>query len=172
MKEAIITDTSGLYVDVTLTSDSDLGVTPIYETPAPDEPDAEPAEPVLTSYRVAIPVTPGLYKPRFDLAAWEAYQAAITAAREDYAAAYAEWSTEDEETRGEPPMFTRPEPPTLWLEGLTPEEIAALHPEPQPSETDAIHLAIAELAQAQANDIDALQLALAEIATLLTGGEA
>ncbi|OMD99633.1 hypothetical protein BSK60_33660, partial [Paenibacillus odorifer] len=70
MKEAIITDMNGLYTDVTIVSDTEFGVTPLYEIPTSeydhDTPANETPEPVLVGYRVAVPVPAGLYKPHFD----------------------------------------------------------------------------------------------------------
>lgn len=180
MKEAIITDTTGLYVDVTLVGDAETGITPIYETPQPTDPDAEPpeepvepVEPTIIGYRVALPVIPGLYKPRFDLAAWEAYQAAIQQAQTDYAAAYATWASEDEETRGEAPMYVPPEAPTLWVEGLTPEGIEAINQPGPPSELEQVRSELTETQLALADTYEALlssqdettqtQLALADV---------
>lgn len=68
MKEAIITDQDGLYVEPTLVDDSVTGVFPIYETIQMLDADSEPTE-VLVGYTVAIAVPSGLYKPKFDIEA-------------------------------------------------------------------------------------------------------
>lgn len=176
MKEAIITDLNGLYTDVALVSDAEFGVTPLYELPIPDlgtDLPTEAPDPVLIGYRVAVPVRPGLYRPRFDLTAWDTYTQSEREAYEIYLQGpLAEWLQEaDNEDRGTKPVYTPPEQAAYWIEGLTPEEIAALHPPAEPTENEKVQLAIAELALAQAEDINALQLALAEIAALLTGGD-
>lgn len=72
MKEALIVDLDGFIADVELVSLDTYGVTGIYETSQPAEPETGEAVPdpeqTLVGYRVAIPVPPGLYKPRFDFA--------------------------------------------------------------------------------------------------------
>jgi hypothetical protein len=176
MKEAIITGLDGLYTDVVLVSNAESGVTPLYEQHAPDldaEPSAEASEPVLTGYRVIIPVPPGLYHPRFGLSTWNAYAEVECQAYEAYLQGpLAEWQqSTDNEERGEMPVYTPAKQPEFWTEGLTPEEISALHPPVEPTDNDKIQLALAEMALAQAEHMDSLQLALAEIAALLPGGD-
>ncbi|MFS0841178.1 hypothetical protein [Paenibacillus sp. 1P03SA] len=83
MKEAVITDTLGVFQETTLVTDDVVGVLPIYASPP--EPEAEPEdrrelasptpeesrektmqEPILVGYRIAVPITPGLYLPKWD----------------------------------------------------------------------------------------------------------
>lgn len=65
MKEAIIIDLNGFYVEPTLVANSVTGVFPIEEYVVPEGGD-EPTK-VTTGYTVAIDVPGGLYKPKFDL---------------------------------------------------------------------------------------------------------
>ncbi|WP_331845117.1 hypothetical protein [Paenibacillus haidiansis] len=93
-----------------------------------------------SGYIVPIPAPKALYSPRFNLPAWQTYQAATTAAEKVYQVAYTAWASLPEGERGEPPVYAAPEQPELWGEGLTPEEIEALTaPQPQePTELDRI----------------------------------
>ncbi|MGG1878252.1 hypothetical protein ABDI30_11880 [Paenibacillus cisolokensis] len=100
MKAVPKVNTDGLYIEDALVDDAFNGVVPFYaEPPVPDpalpDPDDEQPEPEIAGYIVGVPVPPGLYLPRFDLVAWEAFQ--------------------EEEEPGEQPAF--------WVEGLTPEQI-------------------------------------------------
>ncbi|PYI57010.1 hypothetical protein [Paenibacillus flagellatus] len=70
MKEAYKIGLDGQFIEPELVTLDEKGVAEIYETPAPTEETPEP-EPVLVGYRVAVPLPPGLYKPRFDLATGE-----------------------------------------------------------------------------------------------------
>ncbi|SDT26374.1 hypothetical protein SAMN05444162_3600 [Paenibacillaceae bacterium GAS479] len=127
MKEAIITDLNGLYVDVALVDDNETGYLPLT---APDDPYDNEAAPI-TGYRVALPVTPGFYRPRFDREAYDAHQASISA----YVVAKATWLAIPEGERGSEPAA--PAVPPYWVEGLAPEDIAALQstlPEPTPEQ--------------------------------------
>lgn len=156
MKAVPKVNTDGLYMEDTLVDDAFSGVVPFYANPpAPDpaqppetdtEADEQPEEePQPAGYIVGIPVPPGLYLPRFDLAAWEAYQDDLTAAQAVYQAAYDDWSATPEEERGEPPTYTAPEQPELWIEGMTQEEIEALHPPAEPTEIELLQSAVGEL---------------------------
>lgn len=183
MKEAIKTDLEGRYVGVKHVDDAFSGVVPFYaELAVPELPletgtvDEQPAkqEPEIAGYMVGLPVKQGLYLPRFDIAAWEAYQDNLSTAQEEYNTAYAEWSSLPEDERGEHPMHRVPTQPELWLEGLTPEEIEALNPPKQPTELERLQLenmelklALAELAEANETDKTQMQLALAELAELV-----
>ncbi|MGV2805178.1 hypothetical protein GNF85_16315, partial [Clostridium perfringens] len=97
---------------------------------------------------------PGLYRPRFDLAAWEAYQDAESSAKDAFKSEYDQWSALPEEERGEPPIYQAPMQPTFWIEGLTPEEIEELtRPQPQePNEMDRLGSEIG------ARELEALEL--------------
>lgn len=155
MKAVPKVNINGLYLEDTLVDDAFSGVVPFYvdmepkpptdpgeaeQDPAPEvEQPAETPEPVLAGYIVGVPVKPGLFRPRFDLAAWEAYQDAESAAKEAFQAEYDRWSALPEEERGEPPTYVPPELPTLWIEGLTPEEIEELT-RPQPHEPTELEL--------------------------------
>lgn len=176
-------NTEGLYLEDALVDDAFSGVVPFYaelpaaelplETGTEDEQAAE-REPEFAGYMVGLPVTPGLYLPRFDITAWHAYQDNLATAQAAYNTAYAKWSSLPEEERGEPPMLQLPTQPELWLEGLTAEEIEALHPSKQPTELERLQqenmelkLALTELAEANETDRTQMQLALAELAELV-----
>lgn len=155
MKAAPKVNTDGLYLEDTLVDDAFSGVVPFYaeieaEPPAyPDEAEQEPAleteqpaetpEPVIAGYIVGVPVTPGLFRPRFDLAAWEAYRASVDVALTEFQRAYDEWSALHEDERGEMPHAESPPIPDLWIEGLTPEEIEEIT-RPQPQEPTELEL--------------------------------
>ncbi|WP_405173800.1 hypothetical protein [Paenibacillus sp. FSL H8-0260] len=138
-------DLNGLYIEDVEPDDSLIGVVPIYAQPvqeeAPelpgdeeieDEPDTpeEPEQPrEIIGYLVGVPMPTGLYHPRFDLLAWEAYQDAVLEAQSDYADELHDWreSYAEGEEQGEQPIYMPPMmPDNLWVEGLTPEEIAEL----------------------------------------------
>lgn len=135
----------GLYIEDAIQDDSFTGVVPIYAQPEPekapelpedeeieDEPDVseEPEQPrEIIGYIVGIPLPTGLYHPRFDLLAWDAYQDAVLEAQSDYVDAMHDWQESYAEgvEQGEQPIYTLPTiPDNLWVEGLTPEEIAEL----------------------------------------------
>ncbi|MFB6473029.1 hypothetical protein ACFCW7_09285 [Paenibacillus glucanolyticus] len=155
MKAAPKVNIDGLYIEDTLVDDAFSGVVPFYaeivpQPPAnPDEAEQEPApeveqpaetpEPILAGYLVGIAVTPGLYRPRFDLVAWEAYQDAESAARAAFQVEYDQWAALPEEERGDAPVYQAPAQPTLWIEGLTPEEIEEIT-RPQPIEPTELEL--------------------------------
>ncbi|WP_144932220.1 hypothetical protein [Paenibacillus sp. 32O-W] len=138
MKEAVIIDLEGNDTfKRTLVADHVTGVFPIQE-PVPDTDELEPMEEapevptepetVHVGYTVAVPVPPGLFKPRYDLKAWQA-------AMEQYERDLNAWKQEqqqrdEEEAEPLPP----PEPVDLaqfWVEGLTPEEIDEIRNRPQ-----------------------------------------
>lgn len=134
MKEAIITDLNGYMTDVTLVADAVSGVFPVYERPAEElvEPGknggvsteaSEEIEPTLIGYTVAVPVPPGLYKPRFDIEAWK-----------------------DAEQAAEERELSPLDLASLWKEGLTAEEIDDLRNRPQPaSPTDLLGQELAKM---------------------------
>lgn len=140
MKEARIIDMDGYMFDVSLVDDSVTGVIPIYEQSQLGN-EEEPQDPVLVAYTVAVPVTPGLYKPRFDFAAWDAYQEAVI----DYQEALEAWAGSDE---GTPMPTSTADISTCWIEGLTPEELDAIKNAVPPKSTeDKLEESLALVAQ-------------------------
>ncbi|PPQ49139.1 hypothetical protein C5G87_07120 [Paenibacillus peoriae] len=136
MKSAAKVNTNGLYLEETLVDDAFSGVVPFYAESVGEQGDiVAPEKPELVGYTVGVPITtPGLFKPRFDLAAWQTYQSAVYEAQEAYIAALDEWQAKGR-IDGEQPVYIVPkQPDKLWIEGLTPEQIAELtkQPEPQP----------------------------------------
>ncbi|WP_339267855.1 hypothetical protein MKY48_28085 [Paenibacillus sp. FSL W8-0187] len=146
----------GLYLEDTLVDDTFNGVVPFYSymeqgildfqsrtfddgTQPEDEPTNEP-ESNISGYIIGIPVTPGLFRPRFDLAAWNAYEFAVSTAQDSFQQALSGWHALPEEQRGDMPVLESPPQPTLWIEGLTPEEIEELtRSQPQePNEVDRL----------------------------------
>ncbi|QOS77957.1 hypothetical protein JNUCC31_25175 [Paenibacillus sp. JNUCC31] len=157
MKAVPKVNTDGLYMEDELVDDAFSGVVPFYVEPEPVvfNPDApeQPAEPdvqeedeeeverEIAGYIVGVPVPAGLFRPRFDIAAWEAYQDAIK--------------------DGPQEKF-----PDLWVEGLSQAEIDELtKPRPaEPSETDMLgqQLSIMKLqAMQQSSTVNALGQELA-----------
>ncbi|ALA41374.1 hypothetical protein ABE82_07515 [Paenibacillus peoriae] len=137
MKAVPKVNTHGLWIDDELVDDAFSGVVPFYAQPdnIDQDEDTEPKTPELVGYAVGVPITtPGLYKPRFDLAAWETYQAAVYEAQEAYIAALDNWQSKGRIAEDQPLYVAPKQPDNLWIEGLTPEEIAELtkQPEPQP----------------------------------------
>lgn len=140
-------DIDGLYIEDVIVDDSFTGVVPFYadqQVTADLQPEEEPQP---AGYIVGMSVPAGLFKPRFDLAAWESYQETISIAENEYQAAYTDWFTLPEEERGEAPVYVQPKEPEFWVEGLTPEEIAELTavPQQEPSETEQLKQRIADL---------------------------
>lgn len=135
----------GLYIEDVIQDDSFTGVVLIYAQPEPEEaPDLpedreiedeadvseEPEQPrEIIGYLVGITLPNGLYHPRFDLVTWNAYQGAVLEAQSDYADELHDWREQwaEGEEQGPEPVYTPPaQPDNLWIEGLTPEEIAEL----------------------------------------------
>ncbi|WP_194166131.1 hypothetical protein [Paenibacillus glucanolyticus] len=155
MKAVPKVNTGGLYIEDTIVDDTFNGVVPFYmeiepqppadpdeaeqETDPEDEQPEETPEPEIAGYIVGVTVTPGLFMPRFDITAWEAYQDDLQEVESDYRQAYDEWQAQPEEERGEPPAYVAPEMPDLWIEGLTPEEIEEIT-RPQPQEPTELEL--------------------------------
>lgn len=161
-KEAVIVDLDGRYHDVDIVPDTQPGVTPIYGGEAESSDGGEPAL-IITGYIVAVEVPEGLYQPRWDFAAYDGYQTAVTNARLAYAQAYSDWSREDEETRGDAPVLTIPEAPAFWVEGLTQAEIDALKNAPQPPTPQQ------QIEALKAENLTTME-ALAELYELMLGG--
>ncbi|OME22217.1 hypothetical protein BSK63_31240 [Paenibacillus odorifer] len=82
-----------------------------------------------------------MYHPRFDLFTWNAYQDAVLEAQSDYVYAMQDWRERwaEGEEQGPEPVYTPPaQPDNLWVEGLTPEEIAELTKPSAATELDRI----------------------------------
>ncbi|MDP4098977.1 hypothetical protein OIN60_19825 [Paenibacillus sp. P96] len=118
-------DINGSFIEDEIMDDSFFGVVPFYSQWGETDGGGEYKEPEIAGYVIGYVVPSGLYKPRFDLVAWATYQEAVS----EYQAACAKWSAIPEEERGEASMYVSPEQPKLWIEGLTPEEIAQLQSE-------------------------------------------
>ncbi|CAH8716861.1 XkdW family protein [Paenibacillus thiaminolyticus] len=145
MKEAIITDLSGRYIEPMLVTDSVTGifdrrelVEPKEVFPKPEQDDAQQAEPetILVGYTVAIPMPDGLYQPIFDIEGYREAEADFNAAYSEYLAAMAEHDPESDDPQPEPPQPV--DGTSFWRNGLTDEEIEALNPPPRPSQSDVL----------------------------------
>ncbi|MGG4398193.1 hypothetical protein ABEX25_28385 [Paenibacillus thiaminolyticus] len=148
MKEAIITDLSGRYIEPTLVADSVTGVFDRRELVETDEHGTQPEpeqrddgqedepETVLVGYTVAVPMPDGLYQPIFDVEGYRAAQEAYEAAYADYLAAMTESDSESDDPQPDPPQPVNGV--IYWRNGLTDEEIEALNPEPQPNELELL----------------------------------
>lgn len=156
MKEAIITDLNGRYIEPTLVAES---VTGVFDRMEPVQTDANnaaltvsqqadtnlPTEPKtkLVGYTVAIPLPDGLYEPTFDVHGYRK-------AKADYDLAYVEYLgalAKHDPTSGKPAP-QRPAPvdaSSFWSNGLTEEEIEALQPKPVPTELDQLRIENAKL---------------------------
>ncbi|MBU9707123.1 hypothetical protein KSP24_09320 [Paenibacillus sp. AK121] len=137
MKVVPKVNTDGLYIEVVEVDDAFSGVVPFYAQPdnTDQDADSEPTTPKIAGYIVGVPLTiTGLFKPRFDLAAWETYQAAVYEAQEAYITALDDWQAKGRNPENQPVYVAPKQPDKLWIEGLTPEQIAELtkQPEPQP----------------------------------------
>jgi hypothetical protein len=145
MKAVPKVNTNGLYLEDALVDDAFSGVVPFYADPEPivfdpeqiEQPIApeddgavqEEVEREIAGYIVGVPVPAGLFRPRFDLVAWEAYQDAVKAERQE--------------------SF-----PDLWTEGLSQEEIDELT-KPQPTEPTELDRLGEQLVQ---RELEALEL--------------
>jgi hypothetical protein len=184
-------DLNGLYIEDEIQDDSITGVVPFYAQPvreeAPEHPedvdteepeeDTEPApepEREIIGYLVGIPVIPGLYHPRFDLIAWEAFQDAVAESQSDYADELHDWREQwaEGEEQGTEPVYVPPaQPDNLWVEGLTPEEIAELNKPGEPSEMELLKAKNAALEKLIEDRDRENKNALFEIYAMLLGGE-
>jgi hypothetical protein len=144
MKAVPKVSTDGLYIEDVIADDAFSGVVPFYITPEFDPETEEPPEPIIAGYKVSIPATPGLFRPRFDLEAWEKFSDAKNAADKKYAKEYTAWSKLPDDDRGDPPQKPIIPEPTLWIEGMTPDEIAEIT-KPQPQELTESDKKIANL---------------------------
>ncbi|MEQ7053206.1 hypothetical protein ABN764_21425 [Paenibacillaceae sp. P-4] len=156
MKEAIITDLNGQYIEPTLVADSVTGVFDRIEPVQTGANDAEliasqqnddnlPNEPKtkLVGYTVAIPLPDGLYEPTFDVPGYRK-------AKADYDLAYVEYlgALAKHDPASGKPAPQRPTPvdsSSYWSNGLTEEEIEALQPKPVPTELDQLRMENAKL---------------------------
>lgn len=150
MKEAQIVDLDGYMIDVKLVSDDETGVFSIYTQPLPTEGEEAipPLDPVLIGYTVALQAPVGLYKPRFDFAAWEMYN---------------QPPEPEPGEEGEPKtdeggnIIYLPRPAiTLWIEGLTQEELEEIRNRPIPPSLDD------KVTQLQTESVETM-LALTEV---------
>lgn len=139
MKAVPKVNAEGFYVEDTIVSATFSGVTPVYgEAPPQAEERIQTLEEVqapIEGYIVGVPVPSGLYLPRFDLEAWQAYQGAYDRAEQALRDATNTWYELPNEEKGTTPMpvLEAPLMPDLWVEGLTPEELdAAKNPPPIP----------------------------------------
>ncbi|MDH2334296.1 hypothetical protein [Paenibacillus polymyxa] len=141
MISSALIDLNGNYISDA--DDSVTGVVPFYADQAGD---AEPKTLEPVGYTVGVPLTvTGLYKPKFDLSAWQTYQDAIYDAQEAYIAALDEWQAKGRIVEDQP-VYTAPaQPGDLWQEGLTPEEIAELTQPSAPSEGDKLRQRLKDL---------------------------
>jgi len=152
MKAVPKVNADGLYLEDALVDDTFTGVVPFYSdsklgisdvlttigdgTQSDDESLSE-SEINISGYIVGIPVTPGLYQPRFDFAAWSAYQEAVSEAQDSYQEAFSKWQALSEDELGVAPIMESILMPDFWIEGLTPEEIEELT-RPQPVELNEL----------------------------------
>lgn len=155
MKAVPKVNTNGLYLEDTLVDDTFSGVVPFYSymeqgipdvlttiggVQGPKNESSNESESTISGYIIGIPVTPGLFRPRFDLAAWNAYEAAVKAAQDSFRQALSRWQALPEEQRGDMLVLESPAQPIFWVEGLTSEEIEELtRPQPvEPNEMDRL----------------------------------
>lgn len=177
MKAVPKVNTVGLYLEDVLVDDAFSGVVLFYAEPEPpvfdpeaseevEEPeDVEEAEPEIKGYIVGVPVPAGLFRPKFDLKAWDAYLEEEEKARTEYQALYDAWVQLPEEDREEAPQYVGPDLPDLWIEGLSQEEIDELT-KPQPEEPSELDLLKQRLAAAEEENT-MNQMALMELHTML-----
>lgn len=166
MKAVPKVNTDGLYLEDELVDDAFSGVVPFYDQ---QDADAEPTTHEPVGYTVGVPLTViGLYKPKFDLAAWQAYEGAVHEAQDAYIAALGEWQAKGKDA-GEQPVYVAPEQPKrLWTEGLAPEEIAELTKRPEPSQPK-LREELANTQVAMADMYEQMLTMQAELAALKEG---
>ncbi|MNI57152.1 hypothetical protein D3C73_1121940 [compost metagenome] len=118
MKAVPKVNIDGLYLEDELVDDAFSGVVPFYapepvlplDTNNTDDPEQpEEREPEPAGYIVGVPVPQGLFRPQFDLMAWEAREEGDTSDKSSY-----------------------------WGEGLTPEEIKELTKTQEPTELELL----------------------------------
>ena len=156
MKEAIITDLNGRYIEPTLVADS---VTGVFDRTEPvqmidvngasvasiqDDNDLSThPKTKLVGYTVAIPLTDGLYEPTFDVQGYRKAKADYDLAYVEYLGALAKHDPASGKPAPQRP--TRVEASSYWSNGLTEEEIEALQPKPVPTELDQLRVENAKL---------------------------
>ncbi|MEC4566784.1 hypothetical protein L8C07_12580 [Paenibacillus sp. CMAA1739] len=142
-------NTDGLYLEDELVDDAFSGVVPFYAESVGEQGDiVAPEKPELVGYTVGVPITtPGLYKPKFDFAAWKAYESAVYEAQEAYISALDDWQAKGRVAEEQPVYIAPKQPDNLWTEGLTPKEIAELTKPatPEPSETVLLRQRLSDL---------------------------
>lgn len=116
-------NTEGFYLEDIIVDDSFTGVVPFYDEAIQSEAD-RPVASSPTGYLIGIPVPQGLYHPRFNLSAWHERVANDT---------------------------NSIDLSSLWIEGLSEEEIDELvsMPNAEPTELEKLK---SRLAQAEANN--------------------
>ncbi|WP_339219737.1 hypothetical protein [Paenibacillus sp. FSL W7-1332] len=170
MKAVPKVKTDGLYLEDTLVDDTFTGVVPFNSHLGKAIPDFKSqtvdsnaqsegespnkTESNISGYIIGFPVTPGLFRPRFDFEAWTAYQTAISAAQDSFEEALAKWRGLSEEERGDLPILKSPPQPALWIEGLTQEEIEELT-RPHPIEPNEVNRLGTEMV---ARELEAMEL--------------
>ncbi|MMZ47262.1 hypothetical protein D1872_88990 [compost metagenome] len=148
MKVVPKVNTDGFYLEDEVVDDAFSGVVPFYARPDDQDEDTEPKTPELVGYTVGVPITtPGLYKPKFDLAAWRDYESSVYEAQEAYIAALDNWQAKGRIAEDQPVYVAPKQPDKLWIEGLTPEQIAELTKPatPEQSETDLLRQRLSDL---------------------------
>lgn len=161
MKYAVNVDLDGYFVGPELVPLTEQGVTEIYETLAQGDEDPQPPSPALSGYRVAVPVPQGLYKPRWDIAGWQAAVDAYGVAYSAYQDALAEYDPEGEDPEPQPPSPV--DMAAFWIEGLTPQEIDDIINAPKQLTAEE------RIAQLEADNLN-LMLALTEFYEQMIGG--
>ncbi|OMD21344.1 hypothetical protein BJP48_30200 [Paenibacillus odorifer] len=180
----------GLYIEDVIQDDSFSGVVSIYAQTEPEEaPDLpedreiedeadvseEPEQPrEIIGYLVGITLPNGLYHPKFDLLAWDAYQDAVLEAQSDYADELHDWREQwaEGEKQGPEPVYTPPvQPDNLWVEGLTPEVIAELTKPGEQTEVEKLKFENEALKKLIEDKDRENKNALFEIYSILLGGE-
>lgn len=160
-KEAIRIDLYGYFVGLELVPLDTYGVTEIYEPPHGEREGAP--ELVLTGYRVAVPVTPGRYKPRFDIAAWRASIEEYDNAYAIYLVALEQYDEESEEDKPIPPEQVNLN--SFWVEGLTQDELDEIRNRPIPKTTEEKLQDATKEISLLSSEKEALQQQLAQINT-------
>jgi len=156
LKEAIITDLHGRYIEPTLVADSVTGVFDRMEPVQTGSNNAEllasqqnddnlPNKPKtkLVGYTVAIPLPDGLYEPTFDVHGYRKAKADYDLAYVEYLGALAKHDPAS--GKSAPKRPTAVDASSYWSNGLTEEEIGALQPKPVPTELDQLRIENAKL---------------------------